>query len=115
MRAAPPAHSTARRRCIAARARPRAGQPAADEAAIGLAATLEQAGKPREALETYRELQLTFREAAAFELADAGARRLSARLQRSPNRSPKPTTTPSSIALPVSRHFAAPSTCRRSG
>src|SRR5687767_10561939 len=30
----------------------------ADEAALGLAVTLEQAGNPREALETYRELQL---------------------------------------------------------
>ncbi len=32
-----------------------------------------------------------------------------------PNRSPKPTTTSSSIASPASRHFAAPSTCRPSG
>jgi soluble lytic murein transglycosylase len=62
------------------RARQAAGRStAADEAAIGLAATLEQDGKPREALETYRELQLTFREVAAFEVADAGARRLSSR------------------------------------
>ena len=65
------------------RARQAAGRsPEADEAALGLAATLEQAGKPRDALETYRELQLTFREAAAFELADAAARRLSSRLGR---------------------------------
>jgi soluble lytic murein transglycosylase-like protein len=62
------------------RARQAAGRTAAaDEAAIGLAATLEQEGNAREALETYRELQLTFREAAAFEVADAGARRLVAR------------------------------------
>ena len=53
---------------------------AADEAAIGLAMTLEQAGNPREALETYRELQLTFRELAAYEIADGAARRLSSRL-----------------------------------
>lgn len=60
------------------RARQAAGRsPEADEAALGLAATLEQKGNQREALETYRELQLTFREAAAFELADAAARRLS--------------------------------------
>jgi soluble lytic murein transglycosylase-like protein len=63
------------------RARQAAGRtPAADQAALGLAATLEQAAQVREALETYRELQLTFREVSAFELADAGARRLSARL-----------------------------------
>ena len=53
---------------------------AADEAAIGLARTLEQTGKREEALETYRELQLTFRELSAYELADSGARRLSAQL-----------------------------------
>jgi soluble lytic murein transglycosylase len=52
----------------------------ADDAAIGLAVTLEQAGNQREALETYRELQLTFRELPAYEAADGGARRLSARL-----------------------------------
>ena len=63
------------------RARDSAGRTAAaDEAAIGLAVTLEQAGQGREALETYRELQLTFREVGAFELADSGARRLSSRL-----------------------------------
>ena len=63
------------------RARQAAGRSAAaDEAAIGLARTLEQAGRPREALETYRELQLTFREAAAFEAADEAARRLSSRV-----------------------------------
>lgn len=50
---------------------------AADEAALGAAATLEQQGKPHEALEAYRDLQLTFRAAAAFELADGAARRLS--------------------------------------
>ena len=63
------------------RARQSAGRsPAADEAAIGLARSLEQAGQPREALETYRELQLTFREAAAFEVADQEARRLTSQL-----------------------------------
>ena len=67
------------------RARQAAGRSAeADEAAIGLAATLEQQGNAREALETYRELQLTFREVAAFELADGGARRLSSRLALRP-------------------------------
>jgi soluble lytic murein transglycosylase-like protein len=61
------------------RARQAAGRSAAaDEAAIGLAGTLEEEGKALDALETYRELQLEFREVAAFELADAGARRLSA-------------------------------------
>jgi soluble lytic murein transglycosylase-like protein len=59
------------------RARQTAGRSsAADEAAIGLARTLEEAGQLREALETYRELQLTFREAAAFDVADTEARRL---------------------------------------
>ncbi len=63
------------------RARESAGRtPAADEAAIGLAATFEQSGQSREALETYRELQLTFRDVSAFEQADAGARLLSSRL-----------------------------------
>lgn len=62
------------------RARQAAGRSVeADEAAIGLAATHEQEGNTREALETYRELQLTFREATAFEIADAGARRLSSK------------------------------------
>ena len=66
------------------RARQLAGRtPAADEAALGLARSLEQAGKAREALETYRELQLTFREASAFELADGAARRLSIQLPAS--------------------------------
>ncbi|HET9466915.1 MAG TPA: lytic transglycosylase domain-containing protein [Vicinamibacterales bacterium] len=64
------------------RARQEAGRtPAADEAALGLARALEQAGDAHEALETYRELQLTFRDASAFELADGAARRLSAQLQ----------------------------------
>ena len=63
------------------RAREAAGRSAAaDEAAIGLAATLEKQGMAREALETYRELQLTFRGAAAFEVADREARRLSLQL-----------------------------------
>ena len=61
------------------RARQEAGRtPAADEAALGLARTLEQAGNAHDALETYRELQLTFRDASAFELADGAARRLAA-------------------------------------
>jgi soluble lytic murein transglycosylase len=52
----------------------------ADAAAIGLAAALEQDGKAREALETFRELQLTFRQARAYDEATAGANRLSAQL-----------------------------------
>jgi soluble lytic murein transglycosylase len=60
------------------RARDAAGRtPAADEAALGLAATLEQDGNLRDALDTYRELQLTFRHVTAFNAADAAARRLS--------------------------------------
>ena len=98
------------------RAREAAGRSAAaDEAAIGLAATLEQAGKPREALETYRELQLTFREAAAFDARRCRRRAASRPGSATPSRSPKPTTTSSSIASPASRHSAAPSTCRPSG
>ncbi len=62
------------------RARQAAGRTAAaDAAAIGLAQTFEREGKTLEALETYRELQLTFRDLAAYEVADAGARRLSSR------------------------------------
>jgi soluble lytic murein transglycosylase len=62
-------------------ARQSAGRTAAaDDAALGLAATLEQDGKPREALEVLRDLQLTFRRASAYDLADSGARRLSAQL-----------------------------------
>ncbi|MCM3881044.1 MAG: lytic transglycosylase domain-containing protein [Vicinamibacterales bacterium] len=63
------------------RARASAGRTAgADEAALGLAATLEQDGKPREALETFRELQLTFRQPAAYDAATQGANRLSSQL-----------------------------------
>jgi soluble lytic murein transglycosylase-like protein len=63
------------------RARQNAGRsPDADKAALGLAATLEVSGKPSDALETYRELQLTFRHASAYDMADAAARRLSAHL-----------------------------------
>ena len=62
-------------------ARNNAGRTAAaDEAALGLAATLEQDGKPREALETLRELQLTFRRPGAFDAATTAASRLSAQL-----------------------------------
>ena len=57
-------------------AREQAGRtPAADEAALGLAATFEQNGKAIEALETYRDLRLTFRRASAFDAADAALRR----------------------------------------
>lgn len=66
------------------RAREAAGRSAAaDAAAIGLAAALEKQGMAADALETYRELQLTFREAAAFEVADREARRLSSQLNNS--------------------------------
>ena len=62
-------------------ARKNAGRStAADQAGLGLAATLEQAGNPRDALDVLRELQLTFRQASAYDAADAGARRLSAQL-----------------------------------
>jgi soluble lytic murein transglycosylase len=62
-------------------ARNAAGRTAtADAAAIGLAAVLEQDGKPRDALETFRELQLTFRQARAYDTATAGANRLSVQL-----------------------------------
>jgi soluble lytic murein transglycosylase-like protein len=63
------------------RARQNAGRSRdADQAALGLAATFELNGKPAQALETYRELQLTFREATAYNAADTAARRLSAEL-----------------------------------
>ena len=58
------------------RAREQAGRtPASDEAALGLAATLQENGKALEALETFRELRLTFRQAPAFHAADAAVRR----------------------------------------
>ena len=63
------------------RAREAAGRSRiADEAALGLASLFEDTGRRAEALEVYRELQLTFREASAFDAADAAARRLSAQL-----------------------------------
>jgi soluble lytic murein transglycosylase len=63
------------------RARAAAGRTSiADQAALGLAATMEQAGDPADALDVLRELQLTFRQPAAYDAADAGARRLSAQL-----------------------------------
>jgi soluble lytic murein transglycosylase-like protein len=66
------------------RARETAGRaPAADEAAVGLAAALEESGQPDDALETFRELQLTFRQASAFDIAAGGARRLSAQISGS--------------------------------
>ena len=54
---------------------------AADEAAIRLAAVLEQDGKPRDALDAFRDLQLTFRRPAAFDAATSGVARLSAQLR----------------------------------
>jgi soluble lytic murein transglycosylase len=54
--------------------------PAGDEAALGLAATLQQAGSLRDALDLLREIQLTFRQPSTFDAADAAARRLSAQL-----------------------------------
>ena len=53
-------------------------QPTKPRSALG--APWSSNGKPGDALETYRELQLTFREATAFDAADAAARRLSAQL-----------------------------------
>ena len=53
---------------------------AADEAALSLAATQEQNGEPRDALETFRDLQLTFRQPAAFDAATLSANRLSTQL-----------------------------------
>jgi soluble lytic murein transglycosylase len=70
-------------RAIALYTQARAGAgraPAGDQAALGLAATLEQTGNPREALELFREIQLTFRQSSTFDAADAAARRLSVQL-----------------------------------
>jgi peptidoglycan lytic transglycosylase len=62
-------------------ARASAGRSSAgDQAALGLAGALEQAGDPRGALDVLRELQLTFRQASAYDAADAAARRLSEQL-----------------------------------
>ena len=55
--------STARPRCIAARARRRADRLRPTRPPSVLRPRSRRQGKPREALETYRELQLTFREA----------------------------------------------------
>lgn len=52
----------------------------ADEAGMALAAALEQDGRPREALETFRELQLTFRQPSAYIVATLAANRLTAQL-----------------------------------
>ena len=63
------------------RAREVAGRtPAGDEALLGLGGVLEEERKLREALDAYRDLQLTFRHATAFDAADAAARRLSVQL-----------------------------------
>ena len=63
------------------RARQSAGRSReADQAALGLGRTFELSGKPGDALETYRELQLTFREASAYDAAYGAAQRLSAQL-----------------------------------
>ena len=60
------------------RARQSAGRgPEADDAALGLADTLEQAGKPAEALVVYRDLRVNFRRASSFDAADAAVTRLS--------------------------------------
>ncbi|HTL01398.1 MAG TPA: lytic transglycosylase domain-containing protein [Vicinamibacterales bacterium] len=72
-------------------ARASAGRsPLGDQAALGLAATLERAGNLPDALDLYREIQLTFRQPSAYDAADAAARRLSARLGGS--RPPAPLT-----------------------
>ena len=48
----------------------------ADAAALGLAEALERSGKPGEALAAYRDLQLTFAEARAYDAAVTAIRRL---------------------------------------
>jgi len=52
----------------------------ADQAALELAATFEQAGNPRDALDVFRELQLTFRQVTAYDAAEAGAKRLASQV-----------------------------------
>jgi soluble lytic murein transglycosylase len=79
--AARAAHMLDRAAALYKQARRGAGRTgAADQAALGLATTLEQAGNPRDALDVMRELQLTFRQASAYDAAEAAARRLSAQL-----------------------------------
>ncbi len=56
----------------------------ADDAALGIAATFEQDKKPGDALEAYRELQLTFRQARAYDEATTGAKRLAAQTANAP-------------------------------
>ena len=65
------------------RARQTAGSgPAADDAALGLAAALEAAGQPGEALEVVRGLRVTFRVPGTYPLAAAQAQRLATALSR---------------------------------
>ena len=59
------------------RARQVAGRSTlADAAGLGLAETLEAAGKLRDALDAFSEVQLTFRSVAAYDAATTGARRV---------------------------------------
>jgi tetratricopeptide (TPR) repeat protein len=48
----------------------------ADTAGLGLAETLERAGQLRDALDTFSEVQLTFRSISAYDTATAAARRI---------------------------------------
>ena len=62
-------------------ARDSAGRSAAaDQAGLGLAATFEEQKNAREALDVYRELELTFRQAGTFDAAESAAKRLADRL-----------------------------------
>lgn len=59
------------------RARQVAGRSAlADAAGLGLAEMLEASGQLRDAFDAFSEVQLTFRSAAAYDFATAGARRV---------------------------------------
>ena len=74
-------HSTAQSHCIAARARRPVERPQPTKPLSASPPRSKRTGSLVEALETYRELQLTFRQASAFDAADAAARRLSAQLR----------------------------------
>jgi soluble lytic murein transglycosylase len=64
------------------RARQTAGRSASgDEASLGVAGTLEEQGRAREALDAYRMLQRSFYQASTYDVADAAARRLSSQLE----------------------------------
>ena len=97
------------------RARESAGRTAAaDEAAIGLARRSSRRARRATRWRPIASFSSPSarRPPSSWPIPGRGASRPDS---ATPSRSPKPTTTSSSIASPESRHSAAPSTCRPSG